>query len=111
MNVVSCSDLDHENDQHVILDLVEDPVAPPAHAVDLPIYERQRLCEQLHARSSASLCPIPIRARILSQSLNLLQDALDILLGQAAEVLPDGLLELQAISCHPLSGPRAAPRT
>jgi len=89
------TNLDHNDEEGIILNLVNDAVGTLADSVALLI--REFLA--------------PVGARVHSKRLDPLQDLPNVLLGNGAEVPRDGLLEQKPISFHALSSLRAAPRT
>jgi len=95
VNVPSATNLNHNDDAGIILNLVNDAVGTLANSVALLI--REFLA--------------PVQARVHSKRLDPLQDSPNVLLWDGAEVSCDGLLEQKPISCHALSSLRAAPHT
>ena len=82
--VASMCDLDDNDKKDVVADLVDDAVGTLADAIEL--------------RRRGLLCAM--RARIIGQSIDALEDSADVISGNGTQVLGDGPFELDPIACH-----------
>ena len=95
VDVPAVTNLDHNDDAGVILNLVDDAVQALANSIS-------RLASKLLAS---------IWAGIHRKGLDPFEDSPNVLLWDSTEIFRNGLLEQKPISCHALSSLRAAPHT
>jgi len=95
VDVPAVTNLDHNDDAGVILNLVDDAVQALANSIS-------RLARKFLAS---------IWAGIHRKGLDPFEDSPNVLLWDSTEIFRNGLLEQKPISCHALSSLRAAPHT